>query len=107
MNWKKISFLKRLLAYPFVGVIIGLVLIILLILVGVGGNILVELMDWFFASSIFGWILILLKEKNEGWKTKVFLMGTTSLLSIPLMIVFLLGLYLLWYFVTRMPYLAI
>lgn len=62
---------------------------------------------WFFASSIFGWILIFLKEKNKGWKTKVFLMGTTSLLSIPLMIVLMLGLYLLWYFVTGMPYLAI
>ncbi len=97
----------RYLKYSFFGTLIGFVLIVLLVPVGAGENLLVELMDWFFASSVFGWILILFKEKNEGWKTKVLLMGTTSLLSIPFMIVFVLGLYLLWYFITGIPYLAI
>lgn len=105
MNWKRNNF-RRLLIYSFVGAFSGLILLVLLIPVG-GFRDFIGFVDWFFASSVFGWIFILFREKNEGWKTKVFLMGTTTLLSIPWMVLFMLGLYLLWYFVTGMPYLAI
>ncbi len=96
MNWKRIIS-WWILIYPVAGLILGVITYVTTgKLVGpewsntnFSSYSLLQRLFTFYVLPVYliesaatGIIFVLLRERKEGWKTKVFLMGTTSLLSI-------------------------
>lgn len=82
---------SRIVLYPLASLIFGLLFFIVFTFaflkpLGLTKN--VNLFEQYIIETILiGWVVVIAGEWKRGWKTKVFLMGTTSLLSILIWIV--------------------
>lgn len=78
---------QRAVVYPLAGLVFGtLFFIISTFAILIPLKLLedgVNLFELYIAETILvGWVIVLMGEWHRGWKTKVFLMGTTTVLSI-------------------------